>query len=128
MSKTGIVSSIEFGKALVEHGVAGAREGRREYLQAHSVRSILSQSARKSGLPAAAIGVIACALPMCIAPKPRRLKNSLAYVLAGAAAGFLAGLAWGARDIAAVMTRSARKQLNAARDEHWLQEHPIDYA
>jgi hypothetical protein len=122
-----IVSSINFGKTLVERGVSGAREGAQEYLKDHSLRSIMFQVARESVM-LAAIGATASVLPVYLASQRKRPKNSLAYAISGLGLILLSGFAWGTRDIAGVMTCSARKQLHAARDEHWLQQNPVDYA
>jgi hypothetical protein len=76
----------------------------------------------------AAIGATACVLPVYLASQRKRSKNSLAYAIAGLGLILFSGFAWGARDITAVMMCSARKQLHAASDEHWLQQNPVDYA
>jgi hypothetical protein len=42
--------------------------------------------------------------------------------------GLVVGLAWKTRELTASMGRSALKEMNAVRDQHWLENHPIDYA
>jgi hypothetical protein len=42
--------------------------------------------------------------------------------------GLIVGLAWKTRELTASMGRSALKEMGTVRDQHWLQNHPIDYA
>jgi hypothetical protein len=48
--------------------------------------------------------------------------------LIGAALGLGAGLAWASRLHLAGAARTATRRVNATRDAHWLEAHPIDYA
>ena len=48
--------------------------------------------------------------------------------LVGGAFGAAAALAWASRGFAGIAARKAVLQVNAARDAHWLETHPIDYA
>jgi len=46
----------------------------------------------------------------------------------GAAIGFGLGVAWGSRRLAASVTTGAFRSMDKVRDEHWLENNPIDYA
>ena len=48
--------------------------------------------------------------------------------LAGSVLGFGAGLVWTSRRLIGPAARTAIRRVNAARDAHWLETHPIDYA
>jgi hypothetical protein len=48
--------------------------------------------------------------------------------MAGAALGFCAGWAWENRYLAKSIGRSTLRNIERAREEHWLENHPIDYA
>jgi hypothetical protein len=52
----------------------------------------------------------------------------VAWGFLGAAIGFSAGMGWEIRGLAASIARGALHNVEKARDEHWLQLHPIDYA
>lgn len=59
-----------------------------------------------------------------VCKRPARLQRTAAC----AAAGFLAALAWNTRKVTSAMARSAANEIGKARDEHWLESNPIDYA
>jgi hypothetical protein len=48
--------------------------------------------------------------------------------LAGSVLGFGAALAWASRDFIGPAARTAVRRVDAVRDAHWLESHPIDYA
>jgi hypothetical protein len=48
--------------------------------------------------------------------------------LLGSAVGFGAAFAWASRADSGCAARRAIRLVNAARDAHWLETHPIDYA
>lgn len=60
----------------------------------------------------------------CVRRRPARFSRTAAY----AAGGFVATLAWNTRKITSAMARSAAKEIGKARDEHWLEKNPINYA
>ncbi|HYL12505.1 MAG TPA: hypothetical protein VEV41_05700 [Terriglobales bacterium] len=55
-------------------------------------------------------------------------RRTSAGCLLGCAIGFGVGLAWESRHLLANVASSAAKKVDAVRDEHWLEMHPIDYA
>ena len=48
--------------------------------------------------------------------------------LVGSILGFGAALAWASRGFIGPAARTAVRRMSAARDAHWLETHPIDYA
>jgi hypothetical protein len=48
--------------------------------------------------------------------------------LVGCVVGFGAVLAWTSRRFTSHAARTSLRLVNAARDSHWLEAHPIDYA
>jgi hypothetical protein len=48
--------------------------------------------------------------------------------LLGGVIGFGASMVWQNRFLAASVAGGALRKISRARDEHWLQRHPIDYA
>jgi hypothetical protein len=47
--------------------------------------------------------------------------------LIGGAVGLGAGAVWASRDSAGAAARTAIRKINAARETHWLESHPIAY-
>jgi hypothetical protein len=55
-------------------------------------------------------------------------KRALVSALLGGAVGFGASLIWENRDLTARVATGAWKNVSKARDEHWFEKNPIDYA
>jgi len=119
-------SRLQYGRALVESGLSGLRNGRDEHLHGKPLPCVLTESAR-GALGLAAIGTCAALLGACVAGR-RRSARSVGYGVAGSVIGLIAGLAWKTRELTASMGRSALKEMGTVRDQHWLHKHPIDYA
>lgn len=119
-------SNFEYGRKLVNSGLEGARRGEEEFLHGKPLAPILSGSAQQALLPAGITGCVA-ALAYSSA-KGHSVCRTVAWGLFGSVVGFAAGMAWYNRRLAASMANGARKRVEAVRDEHWLQENPIDYA
>jgi len=122
-----IESQIRYGRELVRSGVAGLSTGRDAHLNGRPLSDVLGESARAS-LGLATLGACAGLLRYYLPARRARVAKTIACGLIGGAFGFLAGFGWKTRELAESMTRSAAKQMNAVRDEHWLADHPIDYA
>ncbi|HET7891723.1 MAG TPA: hypothetical protein VFL34_09365 [Candidatus Sulfotelmatobacter sp.] len=56
------------------------------------------------------------------------MSRKLAFGLIGGAIGFGAGVLWENRQFTASVASGAWKKINQARDEHWFEKNPIDYA
>jgi hypothetical protein len=61
-------------------------------------------------------------------PDRKRASNALIFGVGSAALGFVGGLTWETRRFLASAGRRAVKDVKAARDEHWFEKNPIDYA
>ena len=119
---------IDYGRNLVSSGLEGARSARKRNLEGTPVRSVLVSSVRSACMPAV-IGAYVGALGASIGQ--RRKPNYGAVLgasLLGAAIGLTTGMAWGTRHLTGDMAREAKRNINAARDAHWLEKNPIDYA
>lgn len=123
-----VKSSLDYGRKLVDSGIEGARSSRDTSLGAKPVAMVLSRSARDSWGPAvigASIGVLSAYLQR----KHRHARAvAMGYTLLGAVVGFGTGMAWGTRRLTGTVVRGAKKGIDAVRDEHWLERHPINYA
>jgi len=120
-------SQIRYGRELVKSGVCGLSNGRDAHLHGRALADVLGESARAS-LGLATLGACAGLLRYYLPARRGRLAKTIACGLLGGALGFLAGFGWKTRDLAESMTRSAAKQMGGVRDQHWLTQHPIDYA
>jgi len=120
-------SQVHYGRDLVRSGVSGLSSGREAYLNGRPLAEVLTQSARAS-LGLATLGVCAGLLRYYLPGRNHRTAKTVACGLLGGAVGFLAGFGWKTRDLAESMTRSAARQMNVVRDQHWLAQNPIDYA
>lgn len=118
---------LRYGRSLATSGAAGVRTGRDAYLNGKPLGEVLTQKA-KASLGLAAIGACAGVLQCLVSNRGRRLPKSVVLGSVGSAIGFVAGFAWKTRDLTASMVHGAAKNMDSARDEHWLERHPIDYA
>ncbi len=120
-------AGLDYGRRLVHSGLQGARNAQEQFLEREQLKPYLNESAQAALTPAligACVGVIGS--------RPRSRNNSPARVLAfamfGCLLGFTVGLAWESRRLTASLMCGARKGIGKVRDEHWLENHPIDYA
>jgi len=120
-------SNLRYGRELMKSGVAGLSSGRKAHLDGQSLSELLARSARAS-LGLATLGACTGLLRYYLPARRGRIAKTVACSLVGSALGFVVGFAWMTRDLTESMTRSAVKQMNAVRDQHWLERHPIDYA
>jgi len=120
-------NGLQYGRALVNSGLSGLRNGRDSHLQGQPLSNALSKSAR-GALGLAVLGTCAALIGSCFAGRRKRSAKTVGLGVAGSMIGLAIGLAWKTRELTASMGRSALKEMNTVRDEHWLQTHPIDYA
>lgn len=119
-------ASSEYGRKLVSSGLQGARSGREEFLHGKPLAPFLNESARHA-LGPAVIG--ACLGILSSHPgNGGRTYKRLAYGLLGGVVGFGAGMAWESRHLTESVAFGALRNISKIRDEHWLEQHPIDYA
>jgi hypothetical protein len=120
-------SSIDYGRKLLDSGLEGARSGEGEFLQGEPLAPFLEESARHA-LEPATIGVFLGVLSSCAGNRGKSASKTLLYGLLGGVIGFGVGVAWGSRRLAASVASSAFESIGKVRDEHWLENNPIDYA
>jgi len=117
---------LQYGRALVNSGLSGLRSGRDTHLHGQRLSGVLSESA-PTALGLAVIGTCAALIGSCLSGRERKAR-AVGYGVAGSVIGLAVGLAWKTRELTASMGRSALERMGAVRDEHWLANHPIDYA
>jgi hypothetical protein len=128
MQSNGTVGTyLRYGRSLANSGAAGMRSGRDAYLNGKPLVTVLTQKARAS-LGLAAIGACAGLLQCLASSRDRRIPKSIAIGAVGSAIGFFAGFTWKTRELTTSMVQGAARNIGSARDEHWLERHPIDYA
>jgi hypothetical protein len=120
-------SSIDYGLRLLDSGLEGARSGEGEFLHGKPLAPVLEESARHALKPAA-LGVCIGMLSSCAGDGHKSPRKTLVFGLLGGAIGFGIGMAWGNRRLAANVAASVIRSMTKVRDEHWLENHPIDYA
>ncbi len=122
-----VKNGLQYGRALVNSGLSGLRNGRDSHLHGQPLSDVMTDSAR-GALGLAAIGTCAALLGSCFSGRRNRSTKAVGFGVAGSLIGFVLGLSWTTRELTASMGRSALKEMGTVRDEHWLQTHPIDYA
>ncbi len=122
-----VKSSFGYGRNLAGSGWEGLRLAERAALGGASVGSVLAAALRESWLPAA-VGAYVGALGAALGHRRKPNYGALAgATLLGGVIGLTTGMAWGTRRLTGDMARGARRNINAARDAHWLEKHPIPY-
>ena len=119
-------SEVEYGRKVLNSGLAGARSGREAFLNGRPLTPFLSEAVRSASTPAAVGALIGM---LCSFPEHNRsAKKTFVFGLLGWAIGLGMGIAWQSRGLTACAAGSAWRNIGRARDEHWLETHPIDYA
>ena len=122
-----LTSGIAYGCGLLRSAVEGARSAGQQIGEEESPRSVLMRSARASLAPSLAVASLAVVAGYCVG-KRKPAYNTVALGLLGAVIGFAGGMAWSTRHMTGGLARGAIESVNAARDAHWLNKHPVDYA
>jgi hypothetical protein len=122
-----IASIFGYGRELVASGFQGAGKGRTEFLSGGPISPYLGDVNRKA-LKIATLGACVGVLGAFLNGKRRPAVRAAAYGALGGAVGFVASFAWNSRALAETVARGALTDVAAARDQHWLKTHPIDYA
>lgn len=120
-------SSIDYGKKLLDSGLEGARSGEGEFLHGEPLAPFLEESARDALKPAA-VGALLGLLGSFVGSNHKSTSKTLMYGLLGGAIGFGLGMVWGSRRLTATVAVGALRSIGKVRDEHWLENNPIDYA
>lgn len=122
-----MTGTLRYGKQLIDAGVSGIRAGQDAARGQDSLSSVAADAARDS-LALAAVGAGIGLLHSCLTSRRNRLSSALVLGFAGSALGFTAGFAWNTRRVTTRVANSAKRELRKARDAHWLELNPIDYA
>lgn len=120
-------SNLEYGRKLIHSGLDGARSGQEDFLHGKPARTLLDESVRNA-LTLGAIGACLGALGGHLGKQKRSLGYAFALTMVGGAVGFAAGMGWKSRRLMASAATGALKNIGRTRDEHWLEQNPIDYA
>jgi len=120
-------SEVEYGRKVLDSGLEGIRSGREAFLQGRSLTPFLNESVRKA-LKAAAIGACLGALSGYRRNRNRSIGRMLVFGLLGGAIGFGTGMAWESRGLTESAAGAALRNIHHARDEHWVEKHPVAYA
>jgi hypothetical protein len=120
-------SSVEYGQKLVSSALDGAREGEYTFLKEEALAPYLGGSARQAFVPGV-IGAYLGVLGGSLGHKRHSTSRTVAMGLLGGAVGFGLGLLWESRELGATVASSSWDRINKARDEHWFEKNPIDYA
>jgi len=121
-------SEVEYGRRVLNSGLAGARSGQEAFLNGKPLTPFLSRAVRNASTPTA-VGVIVGMLGSFSGRRNHGCASrSLVFGLLGGAIGLGISIAWQSRALTASAASSALRNISRVRDEHWLQTHPIDYA
>jgi hypothetical protein len=120
-------SEVEYGRKVLGSGLEGARSGREAFLNGRPLTTFLSESVREAFKPAV-LGACIGFLSSYQSRRHRSIGRGLGVSWLYGAVGFSAGFAWASRRLTASMASGVRRNVGRARDEHWLEGHPIDYA
>jgi len=109
-------------RTLIGAGFEGIASAKRE-----AGGRILAQPVKTIAWKPAAVGATAGALGARLTGN-RKPSAIAAGAFVGGLVGFSAILAWTSRGFTARAAKKVMQLVNAARDEHWLETNPIDYA
>jgi len=120
-------STVDYGRKLVNSTVDGIRTGEDEFLEDGRLTPYLAKGARRSIAPAA-FGAALGAYCGCLRRERRSATRILTGCILGGLVGFGAGMVWETRYLTESIGTNVRKHVQSTLDEHWFEEHPIDYA
>ena len=115
-------SDLAYVKELLGAGADGIASARRE-LAGPVFRPPLHAAAWTPAAVGATVG-----LTTGLIGKRKSASSVAMGGLVGSVLGFGAAMAWTSRHFTAAACRRAVRHVNATRDAHWLEAHPIDYA
>ncbi|HVP65040.1 MAG TPA: hypothetical protein VMT82_09100 [candidate division Zixibacteria bacterium] len=122
-----IKSGMGYAGDLADTGWKGARAAASAALNGEPAGHVLTRSAQASWaatLVGAAVGALVGYLVNTRKPSISRVG---ACAVIGGTVGFGSGLAWETRGLSSGIARGAMRNINKARDQHWLASHPIDF-
>jgi hypothetical protein len=122
-----IPGTVRYGRKLVSAGMNGIRSGQDSARGEESLSTLAAEAARGS-LALAVVGACVGLLPSYFGHRRNRIARAVVLGTVGSALGFCVGFSWKTRKITFSVAHSAARELRKARDEHWLERNPIDYA
>ena len=120
-------SEVEYGRKVLNSGLAGARSGQEAFLNGRPLTPFLGKVVRDASTPAA-VGAILGMLGSFPGQHQQSARRALAFGVVGWAIGLSMGIVWQSRGLTACAANGALRNIGRVRDEHWLESHPIDYA
>jgi hypothetical protein len=127
MNHSHAATRVKYGRKLVHAGITGIRNGQDSARGEQSLTRIAADAARDS-LTLALIGACVGLLGLQFGEKRDRPAKALLLGALGSAVGFCVGFGWKTRNVTSSVAHSTARELRRARDEHWLELNPIDYA
>jgi hypothetical protein len=122
-----VTGNIRYGRKLFSAGITGIRTGQDSARGERRLSKVAADAAQGS-LAMAAVGACAGLLSSCLSQRGKRFSNAVILGGVGSALGFFAGFSWKTRTVTSSVAHSTARELRKARDERWLELHPIDYA
>ena len=122
-----VEENLDYGRKLVSSGLEGAHAGGEAALGEERIPEVLLQSA-PSSVGLAALGAGLGVLCSYLGNKRKMSKEAALFGILGGLTGILIGVGWSTRHVANGCAVGAMRNIKSARDEHWLENHPIDYA
>ena len=119
--------NLEYARDLVSTAVDGAKDGSKTVPVEDRLPKVLVKSA-PSSLGLAALGASVGVLCSYFGNKRKLTAESALFGALGAVTGLIIGVGWSTRHVTNGMAQGAIRNINTARDAHWLERHPIDYA
>lgn len=118
--------TLAYGRKLVNAGISGARAGHQDF-SPEKAAGLVTSSAEES-VKLALLGACLATIPTMLLTRRSRVSRGLLFGISGGVAGFLAGFSWKTRSLTSILAHSAAREVRRAKDEHWLETNPIDYA
>jgi hypothetical protein len=120
-------SEAGYGRELMDSGLAGASNSRKEFLHGAPLASYFSDLERRA-LGLATVGLCVGVVASFLDRRRKPVVRALACGALGSVLGFAGSFAWSSHTLAQTVARGALRNMAAVRDQHWLKNHPIDYA
>ncbi len=117
---------LTYGRKLVNAGISGVRAGRKEFTSERA--SVLVTNSAAESLKLALLGTFLGAVSAGMLRRRSQGINAFLFGITGGMVGFLAGFSWKTRTLTSTLAHSAMHEVRQAKDEHWLETNPIDYA
>jgi hypothetical protein len=117
---------MAYGRKLINAGINGFRNGH-EDLGPGSISNAVVAAVPES-VALAAVGAVLGILPALLVRRRPRVSTMVALGALCSTAGFCLGFSWKTRKVTSSLANSTIREVRRAKDEHWLELNPIDYA